>query len=528
MKSLEEISTIELQRLKIQSQIDSKKAHLDRNKLGQFATPSLLAKDILEYAKSILPPNIEITFLDPAFGTGSFYSALLNTFDTSQIVEAVGYEIDLDYGQQAINLWADTPLEVHISDFTKATPPEPDTLKANLLICNPPYVRHHHIPPEIKSELKNKVKLAIGLNLSGLSGLYCYFLCISHKWMRENCLAGWLIPSEFMDVNYGRLLRKYLLDSVTLIHVHLFDPKDVQFEDALVSSAVVWFKNAKPSLDHKIKLTYGGSLKNPKNMKLVSNNDLRKINKWTSLFSRNYCNIPDDEQVKLGNFFTIKRGIATGANEFFILTSEKIDTYNIPAEFLVPILPNPRKLKTDEVEVDSTGYPDLIPKQFLLSCDLPEYVVKNNYPSLWNYLQVGIEKEINRRYLCRHRSPWYSQEKRPPAPFLCTYMGRKNKNSNKTFRFILNNSKSTASNVYLMLYPKPELDRLFKKEPNMVKQVWHALNEIVPETLVREGRVYGGELYKLEPKELASTPAEIILPLLNKKVFQTRIDDYSK
>lgn len=55
------------------------------------------------------------------------------------------------------------------------------------------------------------------------------------------------MPSEFMDVNYGASVKRYLLDKVTLLHIHRFDPKEVQFGDALVSSAVVWFsKRSRP------------------------------------------------------------------------------------------------------------------------------------------------------------------------------------------------------------------------------------------------------------------------------------------
>jgi hypothetical protein len=51
-----------------------------------------------------------------------------------------------------------------------------------------------------------------------------------------------------MDVNYGKAVKHYLLSRVTLLHIHRFDPNGVQFADALVSSAVVWFRNGLRSL----------------------------------------------------------------------------------------------------------------------------------------------------------------------------------------------------------------------------------------------------------------------------------------
>lgn len=46
------------------------------------------------------------------------------------------------------------------------------------------------------------------------------------------------------------------------------------------------------------------------------------------------------------------------------------------------------------------------------------------------------------------------------------------------------------------------------------RKVWEFLNDIPVETLLGEGRVYGGGLYKMEPKELANVPADAIAALL--------------
>jgi adenine-specific DNA-methyltransferase len=44
--------------------------------------------------------------------------------------------------------------------------------------------------------------------------------------------------------------------------------------------------------------------------------------------------------------------------------------------------------------------------------------------------------------------------------------------------------------------------------------VWKFLDGIDAATLLGEGRVYGGGLYKMEPKELANVPAETIAAML--------------
>jgi adenine-specific DNA-methyltransferase len=215
--------------------------------------------------------------------------------------------------------------------------------------------------------------------------------------------------------------------------------------------------------------------------------------------------------MKLSDYFSVKRGLATGANQFFVLTPERAIQLGLPADFLVPILPSPRYLPDDQIEADSSGEPLLTCRRFLLACDLPEERVKAEYASLWQYFQTAVKEGISQRYLCRHRTPWYAQESRPPAPFLCTYMGRQDCAKGKPFRFILNYSKATAPNVYLMLYPKPRLKYLLHSRPGLAAMVWQALNEIPLASLLGQGRVYGGGLHKLEPKELANAPAGQLL-----------------
>jgi adenine-specific DNA-methyltransferase len=487
-----------------QSQLDEAKTQIERNKLGQFATPTDLASDILKYAFELFPAHLKVRFLDPAFGTGSFYSALLQVFPVSQIAEAVGYEIDAHYGLEAVSIWRNTPLKLNIADFTQATPPNCDDKKANLLICNPPYVRHHHLSRIEKQRLQSKTFQITGIKLSKLASLYCHFLGISDAWMAENCLAGWLIPSGFMDVNYGQQVKEYLLNQVTLLRVHRFHPNDIQFEDALVSSAIVWFKKALPPANHHVEFSYGGSLTEPDESQHISVEVLCDQTKWIKI--GNVSNKIGDnfQQFQLKDLFTIKRGLATGANNFFVLTKQQVTAYQLPTDFFKPILPSPRYLLVDEIEADNVGNPILEQQLFLLDCHLPLSEVKAKYPMLWQYLQMGVENGISDRYLCRHRSPWYSQENRSPSPFLCTYMGRQDTKRGRPFRFILNHSQATATNVYLMLYPKPILDKALSQNSEKIKQVWQALNEISDEMLMGEGRLYGGGLYKLEPKELAN------------------------
>jgi len=94
--------------------------------------------------------------------------------------------------------------------------------------------------------------------------------------------------------------------------------------------------------------------------------------------------------------------------------------------------------------------------------------------------------------------------------FLCTYMGRTS-NGRKPFRFLWNQSAALASNLYLLLFPKGPLQAALRADSQLFAAVFQALRQIDTDAFIREGRVYGGGLYKMEPKELGRLAAEPVV-----------------
>jgi hypothetical protein len=498
---------IENQRLALQEELDSCKTIDERRKLGQFATPTSLARDIITFGLNQIDTPFDIKFFDPAFGTGSFYSALLQETNINSISKATAVEIDPMFANAAGDLWHDYDIKIINSDFTDI---EPDD-RYNLIICNPPYVRHQLIDSVNKSRIKNKTEAISGMRLSGLAGLYCHFLLQSVRWMDEGAIAGWLIPSEFMDVNYGRTIKDFLLSEVELFRIHRFNPKDAQFGDALVSSAVVWFRKRKPT-NPSVTISYGGSLENPQDSKKISIDSLHKETKWT----RFPCQPPkktNKTTPKLKDFFDVKRGIATGNNYFFIMEESRIFELGLPFAFFRPVLPSARFLKSIEIESDEYGNPLIPQRLFLLDCRLSENEIKKEYPRLWDYLESGKDN-VAKGYLCKMRKYWYFQEQREAPIFVCTYMGRVNSERKNAFRFILNNSRATVTNSYLALYPCKNLSERFIVTPSLKRTVWEMLNHMTSESLCSEGRIYGGGLQKIEPRELLNIDVPFLLGIV--------------
>lgn len=512
--TIESAVQTESRRRALQSSLDEACSAVERNRLGQFATPNALAVEIAGYVRSLLQSDTaDLHFADPAIGTGSFFSAAIQVFGAERLTRAFGVELDPRFCTVARDLWARAGLEVVEGDFTRivgssSRPPSP-----NLILANPPYVRHHHLSREDKERLRTLCSELTRVNVNGLAGLYVYFLLLATAWMEDGGYAAWLIPSEFMDVNYGDALKRFLVERVTLLRIHRFDPADVQFGDALVSSAILVFRKLLPPVDHEVEFTFGGPLTEPHASEAVQVTQLLAVRKWTaypSHVSNDRCGSNGEARLVLGDLFTIRRGIATGCNKLFVLDRQKAKRLSLPERFLRPILPSPRHMKATVVESGNDGYPLLDSQLCMIDCELDESALRNQHPALWKYLESGSDGGIRDRYLLRKRTPWYKQESREPAPFLCTYMGRGN-GDKQPFRFILNRSQAIATNLFLMLYPKGPLREMLRTHPDRIDDVFSFLGDVTGSELRGEGRVYGGGLNKIEPNELGRISAEAML-----------------
>src|SRR5260370_30108473 len=202
-------SEIEIRRQSEQHHLDRFADEKQRNRLGQFATPLSLAIEIMQAVwRKWRRRKVPIRFLEPALGTGAFYSALQKVFPSDSIEKAEGIEIDAALAKSASSLWRETALKVIEGDFTKQEP-VPGEKRFNLLVTNPPYVRHHHMARDDKERLAKKLLRELGLKGGGLSGLYLYFFLLADSWLDNNAISAWLIPSEFMDVNYGPAVKLF-------------------------------------------------------------------------------------------------------------------------------------------------------------------------------------------------------------------------------------------------------------------------------------------------------------------------------
>ena len=458
-------------------------------------TPPELAREIANYAVSLLEPGATpVHFGDPAVGNGAFYAALLQVLPRSRMASAVGVDVNPRQVEAARSRWGHRGLEVVQADYLHLEQLQPRTL----ILANPPYLRHQDIPAPYKKQLRDRASVIMETMIDAKSGQYVYFLILSHRWLADNGVAAWLVPSGFMRSQYGRGVRRYLTEEVALIRIHQFAADDPQFENAKVLPAVIVFRKATPEPNRCVTLSSGGTLEAPESSRTVSVTTLKSEKKWCVSCRRTDTT---DAQVNIGDLFSVRRGIATGANNFFILRREAAVELGFPEVALRPILPKSRLLKSDVIERGSDGWPAVEPQLCVIDCELSEEEIALRFPRLWEYLATAEGHGVLDRNLVRHRKRWYQQEQRRPAMFLCTYMGRGNA-ERLPLRFIWNKSDAIATNTYLMMYPKEPLANVLEEDPKASEDVYTSLRRAAVSAIFQWARTYSGGLQKIEPREL--------------------------
>lgn len=485
-----EILNYEKKRLILQQQLYASRSMVIRNEMGQHETPMNLAQKIVRVSFDYLSESAQssVRFLDPSAGTGTFFSALLQCgiFPSSNL----NVELDSDIFNGTKNLWKDF-IEIKNNDFLQLQFP---SKKFNLIICNPPYSRHHHLSIVQKHNLNNLAK-ECDLDISKLAGLHCYFVASLFKWQTADGISAWILPSEFISVTYGHALRSWLTSKVTLLRFHYFDADNNIFDDAMVTTSVIWVRNQPSPINHSVIITKGDLL-TPSSSISIPATTMCGSPKWNNFFFSPIINNNNlnTRTKKIGQFFNVKRGIATGNNNYFVNSLKFWKQSGISHNFLQPLIPPPKNLNNNiEINSSENGDPTIANLTYVFKCNVMKDGL-NNYPNVLKYITDGEREKIHLTYLCANRTPWYKVEQRDPPEIVITYMGRITGEKTAPFKFIRNRSHAIALNSYLMLYLKEDFDN--------IEYLWDCLRTLDSNTLVSIGRVYSGGLYKIEPKEL--------------------------
>jgi hypothetical protein len=314
--------------------------------------------------------------------------------------------------------------------------------------------------------------------------------------MQPGAVAAWVIPAEFQVTEYGQSLREYFATRVELLRMHTYDSSEPQFDNALITTSVLILRNRQPTVDHRVVVSEGGDLAFPERTLNLESRELARTPRWSFASLRN----DGAGSRRLGDYFDIKRGIATGANSLFVLSGLDVDRLQVDRAWLRPLFPRARDIERGELlaDVDTNSRPSS--DKWLIDTALSIPDIQKRSPRFAEYLR-SIEAKASESALVKRRDPFYRQEGRPAPEIAFVYMAKASGDARR--RFILNGARASILNNYLGLYAKPHVLQQLDLDPQLIRRVHMSLAAIGSDELLRQGRLYGKGLLKLEPSEVA-------------------------
>lgn len=490
----------------------SKKTDLaHRKKFAQFFTPEPIADLMTDW---LLGHKKGKTVLEPAFGLGIFSRLLLIKNPNFTIK---GFDIDDTILTEA---------KKHFKDFSNVSLNLEDYMfndwknKYDGIICNPPYLKFHDYDnKQILQEVESKLKF----KFNGFTNLYTLFLLKSVFQLNKDGRAAYIIPSEFLNSDYGKLIKEYLLKTKALRHLFIIDFKENVFDDAMTTASILLLANDKndsqihiTTIDSKSDLqlikNYIGSYPKGKGEFSFAPKDLDPSIKWRKYYqlqnSINYNNL-----VPFSTFAKVVRGIATGANEYFTFKPSKAKKHNIPESNLLPCICKAKDVKSNFFTSENF-------KNLVKSDELTYLFKGQNGKSeeVIKYIKKGEQEEINEKFLTKNRSPWYALENRPPAPIWVSVFNRNG------IKFIRNEANISNLTTFHCVYPtntnlfsKVSVDLLFA----------YLLTGVAKDIFSDNRREYGNGLKKFEPNDLNKSKM-LDLSILPQPKVEKILDLYSK
>lgn len=457
-----------------------------RKKYAQFFTPQPIADLMTDW---ILGNGNTKTILEPAFGLGIFSRMLLSKNPNLSIK---GFDIDrtiLDESKKHFKNFDN--ISLHLEDYMLNDWGN----KYDGIICNPPYFKFHNY--DNKQVLK-AVESELKFRFNGFTNLYSLFLLKSIFQLRKGGRAAYIIPSEFLNADYGKLIKYYLLKTKTLRHLFIIDFKENVFDDAMTTASILLLGHDENNSEINISTiesksdlglikNYIDNYPNKKGEFTFVPQDLNPDIKWRQYYqaqnSTNYKNL-----VPFSTYAKVVRGIATGANNYFAFKPSKAKAHSIPESNLLPCICKAKDVKSNFFT--SEDFQDLVKNDEQIFLFNGKNMVNEKVS---DYIRIGEKEKINERYLTKSRNPWYALENRPPAPIWVSVF---NRNGIKFIRNEANISNLTTFHcvypTHSGLFPKVSIDLLFA----------YLLTDVAEEIFNDNRREYGNGLKKFEPNDL--------------------------
>lgn len=447
-----------------------------RKKYAQFFTPERIADFMAEWVLGNVHGSADI--LEPAFGLGVFSRFM---YERNTDIRVVGYDIDEQIISCAKANFCNEKYNVELKQENYITSPWDEAYDG--IICNPPYLKFHDydnmaLVPIVNSQLHTR--------LSGFTNIYTLFLLKSISQLREGGRLAYIVPSEFLNSDYGVEVKRALLENGTLRHIIIVDFTKCAFDDALTTACIL-FCEKKDAIEEEVRFSNINDVAALHNSlseyKTFSYGQLDPNVKWKLYYEKTQTG-KYHHLVPFSAFAKVSRGIATGANGYFAFKASKIESLKLPKGCFRPCICHAADVKTPFFSVEDFNALSADDKTVYLF----DGCAMKNDPYVKAYIQEGVEEGIDKRHLTANRSPWYALENRVPSPIWVSVFNRKG------LRFVRNNAGVFNLTTFHCVYNKGKVatEVLFA----------YLVTDMAKEIFLDNSRQYGKGLVKFEPNDL--------------------------
>lgn len=393
-----------------------------RKKFAQFFTPYRIAEMMCSWVMEIKPSAV----LDPAVGPGVFPAVLRGQQQDIKLTMVDLDPVVLQVARRAVSEANTTFLN---RDFLLLD----EDMTFDGIVANPPYLRHHDFsyPENIFEVIGRRLSLPVS-RLTNLYGLFVLEIC---RRLRPGGRAAVIIPTEWTNANFGTALKHYLIDNGLLDTLIYFSHESLPFADALTTASVLLLQKPRVaakaaavrtiylerdlSREQLLTLLDRASTSSPGVfVQDIAVDVLKKTKKWDYLIKTSGLQ-NKVSQSHLQDLATTKRGIATGANDYFHLSLADANTNSLGAKYLRPCIG--RSVDVKGLSFSENDFETLVKEERRTHLLCLEGRLGQAETA---YMQKGIDAGLHERYLLAARKQWYAMENRPPAPIWAAVFGR--------------------------------------------------------------------------------------------------------
>ena len=362
------------------------------------------------------------------------------------------------------------------ADYTRLALPK--IAGTTAFLGNPPYLRHHQITPASKAWAQ-KAAAVLGHKMSGLAGLHAYFYLATGILGRPGDVGCFVTSAEWLDVNYGSIIRNLLTELLGGEEIHIVEPEAMPFDGTATTAAVVQFRIGAQaqSIGFRSVPTLSKLAPLKRSPSPVTRDRLIEASRW-SVFIRTRVHVPEG-YIELGELARVHRGAVTGANATWV-AREAVD---LPESVLYASVTKARELfAAGPVLATSEQLRSVID----IPTDLDEFDAADRR-LINSFLKTARQNAVHEGYVAKNRKAWWSVGLKAPAPILATYMAR------RPPAFVRNEVKARHINIAHGVYPRQPMSR------DELRVLADCLSSSV---VLGQGRTYAGGLTKFEPREM--------------------------